>query len=175
MLISKKVIKSVNQQIGKEFGASLQYVAIANFFADEGLLELAKFFSDQSTEERDHALKFNKFVLDSGGHVEIPAIEAPRCSFKSALEALKLSLDWEHEVTRQINAIYALAAKEEDYVTQNFLSWFLKEQLEEVSTMDTLVKVAKRAGDNLLFLEEYVARNGASLREEGGEGSGSGV
>ena len=164
MLISNKVIQSINQQIGNEFGASLQYTAISNYFSDEGLLELAKFFSQQADEERDHALKFNKFVLDSGGHVEIPAIPAPRCSFKSTLEALQLSVDWEHEVTRQINAIYALAAKEDDYVTQNFLSWFLKEQLEEVSTMDTLVKVAKRAGDNLLFLEEYVARQGAALR-----------
>ena len=172
MLISKKVIQSINQQIGNEFGASLQYVAIANYFADEGLLELAKFFSLQSDEERDHALKFNKFILDSGGQVEIPATPAPQCLFQSTLEALQLSLDWENEVTRQINAIYALAAKEDDYVTQNFLSWFLKEQLEEVSTMDTLVKVAKRAGDNLLFLEEYVARQGAALRaaESGADG-----
>jgi ferritin len=168
MLISKKVTESVNQQIGNEFGASLQYTAIANYFSDEGLLELAKFFTRQADEERDHALKFNKFVLDSGGHVEIPAIAAPRCSFQSTLEALQLSLDWEHEVTRQINALYALATQEDDYVTQSFLSWFLKEQLEEVSTMDTLVKVAKRAGDNLLFLEEYVARHGAGLQEAEG-------
>ena len=173
MLISKKTVKLLNQQIGNEFGASLQYVAIANYFSDEGLLELAKFFSAQSDEERAHALKFNKFVLDSGGHVEIPAIPAPKCSFKNILEALKLAVDWEHEVTRQINGIYALAAKEEDYVTQNFLNWFLKEQLEEVSTMDTLVKVAKRAGDNLLFVEEYVARNGAALREDGVDAGGA--
>jgi ferritin len=172
MLVSQKVIESINQQIGNEFGASLQYVAISNYFSDEGLLELAKFFSQQANEERDHALRFNKFVLESGGHVVIPAIPAPRCEFKTTLEALTLSLDWEHEVTRQINAIYALAAKENDYVTQNFLSWFLNEQLEEVSTMDTLVKVAKRAGDNLLFLEEYVARHGATLREGDGNPPG---
>ena len=173
MLISKKVIESVNQQIGNEFGASLQYIAIANYFSDEGLLELAKFFSAQADEERDHALRFNKFILDSGGHVEIPPIPAPQCSFKSTVEALQLSLDWENEVTRQINAIYALATKEDDYVTQNFLSWFLKEQLEEVSTMDTLLKVAKRAGNNLLFLEDYVARHGAALREADEEAGGA--
>jgi len=171
MLISKKVVKSINRQIGNEFGASLQYVAIANYFSDDGLLELAKFFYSQADEEREHAMKFNKFALDGGGHVEIPAIGAPRAKFKSALEALQLSFDWENEVTRQINEIYGLAAKEDDYVTQNFLNWFLKEQLEEVSTMETLVKVAKRAGDNLLFLEEFVARHGASLREEAADGA----
>jgi bacterioferritin B len=170
MLISKQLNESINRQIGNEFAASLQYVAISNFFSDEGLLELAAFFHAQANEEREHALRFNKFILDSGGQAEIPAVPAPRCKFKDALEVLKLSLDWEHEVTRQINEIYALAAKENDYVTQTFLSWFLKEQLEEVSTMDTLFKVAKRAGTNLLFLEEYIARHGTSLRE-GGAGS----
>ena len=172
MLISQKVKTSINRQIGNEFGASLQYVAIANYFAEEGLLALAAFFSAQAEEERDHALRFNRFLLDSGGKVAIPSIPAPKSGFKSALEALQLSLDWEREVTGQINDLYALAAKQNDYVTQNFLNWFLKEQLEEVSTMDTLVKLAKRAGANLLFLEEYVGRHGKTLRGGGGGSAG---
>jgi len=170
MLISEKVNASINQQIGNEFGASHQYIAIANYFSGEGLLGLAKFFYGQADEEREHALKFNKFLLDSGGHSEIPSIKAPQSGFESPLEALQLSLDWENEVTRQINEIYGLANRENDFVTQNFLNWFLKEQLEEVSTMDTLVKVAKRAGGNLLFLEEFVARHGNALREAGAPG-----
>jgi ferritin len=170
MLISKKVNASINRQIGNEFGASLQYVAIANYFAEEGLLELSAFFYKQADEEREHAMKFVKFALDSGGKAEIPAIPAPKNQFRSAVEALELSLNWENEVTQQINQIYALAAKENDYVTQNFLSWFLKEQIEEVSTMDTLLKVAKRSGANLQFVEEFVARHGDHLRaSEAGE------
>jgi bacterioferritin B len=164
MLISEKVTEAINQQIGNEFGASLQYVSIASYLADEGLLELADFFYKQSDEEREHAMRFVKFVVDSGGRVRIPAIQAPKHDFKRVVEAIEASLSWEKEVTAQITALYELGVKENDYVTQNFLSWFLKEQLEEVSTMDTLLKVAQRAGDNLLFLEEFVARHGARLR-----------
>jgi ferritin len=85
------------------------------------------------------------------------------------VEAVQLSLDWENEVTQQINRIFALAVKENDYLTQNFLSWFLREQLEEVSTMDTLLKVTQRAGENLLLAEQFVARHGDKLRAEGEE------
>lgn len=171
MLISKKVNASINRQIGSEFGASLQYVAIANYFSEEGLLALSAFFYSQAEEERAHAMKFVKFVLDCGGSAAIPAIPAPQCQFTSAVEALQLSLRWENEVTQQINGIYALAAKENDYVTQDFLGWFLKEQIEEVSTMDTLLKTARRAGNNLLLVEEFVARHGKTLR--GGESGDS--
>lgn len=164
MLISKKVNDAINEQIGNEFGASLQYVSIATYLSGEGLIELSSFFYKQSEEEREHAMRFVKFVVDSGGQLKIPGIAAPRSTFKQVLEALELSLNWEREVTAQITALYALAVKENDYVSQNFLSWFIKEQLEEVSTMDTLVKVAQRAKDNLLFLEEFVARHGAKLR-----------
>jgi bacterioferritin B len=168
MLISTKVNDAINEQIGNEFGASLQYVSIATYLSDQGLIELSSFFYKQSEEEREHAMRFVKFVADSGSQLKIPAIAAPRSSFKSVLEALELSLNWEREVTSQITALYALAVSENDYVTQNFLSWFIKEQLEEVSTMDTLVKVAQRSKDNLLFLEEFVARHGAKLQASGG-------
>jgi len=167
MLISKKVNDAINQQVGNEFGASLQYVSIATYLSEEGLIELSSFFYKQSEEEREHAMRFVKFVVDSGGQLKIPGIAAPRSSFKQVLEALELSLNWEREVTAQITALYALAVKENDYVSQNFLSWFIKEQLEEVSTMDTLVKVGQRAKDNLLFLEEFVARHGDKLRASG--------
>jgi len=164
MLISKKVNAAINQQIGNEFGASLQYVAIASYFAAEGLLELSAFFYQQAEEERDHAMRFVKFVVDSGGRVEIPEIAAPKNIFKSVVEAVELSLKWETEVTGQINKLVELAVKESDHITQNFLQWFLKEQLEEFSTMDTLLKVAQRAGQNVLLVEEFVARHGDKMR-----------
>ena len=88
-----------------------------------------------------------KYVVDVGGHVEIPAIDAPESKFKNPEKAVKLSLDQEVHVTKQINALVDLARKENDHITVNFLQWFLTEQLEEVSSMDNLLKVVQRAGD----------------------------
>jgi bacterioferritin B len=165
MPLSQKLNAAIDQQIGREFGASLQYISIAAYFSEEGLLGLAGFFNQQSDEERAHALRFAKYVLDCGGHLEIPAIGAPKHAFQSIVEAVQLSLTWEQEVTRQINALVALAVAEKDPTTQNFLNWFLNEQIEEVATMETLLKVARRAGENVLLVDEFIARQGARLRE----------
>lgn len=159
MLISKKINDAINQQIGNEFGASLQYVAIAAHFDVDALPQLAAHFYKQAEEERDHAMRFVKFVVEADGKVGIPAVAAPKTKFSSAEEAVKLSLDWELEVTEQIHKLVELAKKESNYTTDNFLQWFVKEQLEEVSSMDNLLKVIRRAGEaNLLRVEEYLAR-----------------
>lgn len=172
MIISKKMNSALNRQVGNEFGASLQYVAIAAYFSGEGLTELANHFYQQATEERDHALRFVKYIVDAGGQLEIPAIKGPKCSFKSVAEAVKLSLDWEQTVTRQINDLVDLAEKEGDHITKGALTWFVNEQLEELATMDNLLKVVKLAGDNLLYIEEYVARHGISKNDAGPEANG---
>jgi ferritin len=164
MLTSKKVIDAINEQIGNEFGASLQYVAIAAYFSADALPQLAQHFFRQADEEDEHALRFVNYVTDAGGNVVIPAISAPQSSFKTAAEAIQLSLDQEVQVTHQINALVELARSENDYITINFLQWFLAEQLEEVSSMDTLLKIVQRAGDNILAVEEYLARVGVTAR-----------
>ena len=159
MLFSEKMNTAINQQIGHEFGASLQYVSIASYFDHEGLPELAAHFYQQADEERAHAMRFVHFVADAGGDVAIPAIPAPKHSFASAEEAVQQSLDWETTVTQQINNLVDLALKENDHITKNFLNWFVTEQLEEISTVNTLLSIVKRAGkDGLLFVETYVAR-----------------
>lgn len=164
MLISVKMNAAINEQIGNEFAASLQYVAIASHFAGEGLSELAARFYQQADEERDHAMRFVKYVVDAGGRVAIPSIAAPKSAFSSVEEAVALSLEWEQTVTRQISGLVALAIAESDYIAQNFLGWFVSEQLEEVSSMDNLLKVVQRAGEkNLLYVENYLGRGkGAS-------------
>ena len=169
MLIGKKVNQTLNEQIGYEFFASLQYVAIAAYFEDDGLTELADLFHQQSTEERDHAMRFVKYIIDAGGKLVIPAIPAPRPDFKDACDAIGLSLESEQRVTNQINELVNLAISEGDHITQNMLTWFVAEQLEEVSSMETLLRVAERAGDNLLYVEEYVARHKAALLGKGGD------
>jgi bacterioferritin B len=153
MLTSQKVIDAINEQIGYEFSAELQYYAIAAHFATEALPQLAQHFFRQAEEEKGHALRFIKYVVDAGGRVVIPAIDAPKSKFKTARDAVKLSL-------QQINGLVELARKQNDYITINFLQWFLTEQLEEVSSMDNLLKILERAGNDLLQADEYLARVG---------------
>jgi ferritin len=161
MLISKKINDAINQQIGNEFGASLQYVAIAVCFDTRALPKLASHFYKQAEEERDHAMRFVKFLVEADGEVKIPAVPAPKAKFATAEEAVKMSLDWELEVTEQIHKLVALAKKENNYTTDTFLQWFVAEQLEEVSSMDNLLKVIRMAGeDGLLRVEEWLARQG---------------
>jgi len=160
-LISDKMNAAINEQIGNEFSASLQYIAIAAHFDSDDLLELAQHFYRQAEEERTHAMRFVKYLIDAGGQVEIPAVPQPAAHFGSVQEAIQKALDGEITVTRQINALVDLSVKETDHTTHNFLQWFVTEQLEEVSSMSTLLKIVSRAGEqNLLIVEEYLARNG---------------
>ena len=116
---------------------------------------MSQHFFQQAEEEKGHALRFIKYVVDAGGRVVIPAIDAPKSKFKTARDAVKLSLDQEIHVTQQINGLVELARKQNDYITINFLQWFLTEQLEEVSSMDHLLKIIERAGNDLLQADEY--------------------
>lgn len=167
MLISKELNEAMNQQIGSELGASNQYIKIASYFDSEQLPELSAFFFRQSDEERMHAMKFVHYILEAGGDVVIPSIEATPTKIDSAESAVKLALDWEMEVTRQINALMDLGIKQNDHIAQNFLRWFVEEQLEEVSTMDELLGVVGRAKEQLLFVEDYLIRRGDPHAEGG--------
>jgi ferritin len=169
MLISEALNKAMNAQIGSELGASNQYLMIASYFDAESLPQLAEFFFRQSDEERMHALKILHYVLEAGGVVEIPAISAPPAKIDTAEKAVELALTWEMEVTKQINNLMDIAAQEKDHIGQNFLQWFVAEQLEEVSTMDELLSVVRRAGEQLFFVEQYVAQRGDPHADGGGE------
>jgi ferritin len=157
MLISKELSKAFNEQIGHEFGASMQYISIAAHFNQKQLTLLAKLFFDQAEEERTHAMKFVKYLLDTQGELQIPATPAPTPTFPSAEDAVQAALNWENEVTRQITALMDLAVKQNDYLAQSFLQWFIDEQLEEVVKMDRLLGVIKQSGEkNLLMVEAYL-------------------
>ena len=161
MLASNRLIDAFNEQIGHEMGASMQYIAIASYFDSETLPELAAFFYRQSEEERTHAMKFVKFINDVGGRVKIPVIPAPKSDFASAEEAVGKALAWEEEVTRQVYDLVEVAKADKNYIGVKFLDWFVTEQLEEVSSMNDLLAVVRRAGsERLLFVEEYLVRRG---------------
>ena len=158
MLIGKELEDAINAQVGREFGASMQYVNIAAYFDADDLPELAAFFYRQAEEESMHAMKFVHYVVDAGGGARVPAIEAARHDFASAEAAVQAALDWEVGVTHHINDLMELAVQQKDHIAQQFLQWFVAEQLEEVSTMSGLLNVVRRAGPQLLFVEDYLAR-----------------
>ncbi|HEY9088917.1 MAG TPA: ferritin [Anaerolineaceae bacterium] len=161
MMISKNLADAINAQVGREFGASFQYVQIAAYFESEALDGLAKLFYKQSDEERDHAMKLAHYVVETGAQLAIPAVEAPKVTFSSAEEAIQAALNWETEVTRQINNLMDIAVAEKDYLAREFLDWFVVEQLEEVTSMEKLLRIAQRAGErNIIMLEAYLSHGG---------------
>ena len=159
VLASDRLVAAVNGQIGNEMHASLQYTSISAHFAAENLPQLAAFFARQAGEERQHALKFVRFVVDVGGRVRIPAISATRHDFATAADAVRLSLAWERTVTEQIYGLVEIAKSENNYIALRFFDWFVTEQLEEITVMDQLLSLVERAGDNLLFVDDYLSRN----------------
>jgi ferritin len=160
MLISGELNAALNAQIGHELGNSNQYVAVASYFEGECLFGLAKIYFKQADEEREHAMKFVRFVLDAGGRVAVPPVPAPRNEFASAEDAARLALESENRTTRQIYDLVELATAEKNYITLNFLQWFISEQLEEVSSAETRLSVIRRAGPNVLMVEAYLAHGG---------------
>ncbi len=169
MLISKELENTLNAQVGAEFAASLQYLSIAAYFDADDLPQLAAFFYRQSEEEKEHALKLAHYVVEAGGQLRIPAIAETKYDFQTAEECAELALEWENDVTNMINNLMDIAVNDKDYISQQFLAWFVSEQLEEIATMSTLLRTIQRAGSNMLWVEGFLARN--PIVEEGGEGA----
>jgi ferritin len=158
--------EALNEQIGREFAASQQYVAIAVYYDRETLPQLAAHFYRQAVEERNHAMMIVQYLLDAEHDVRVPGVEAPQAEFADAVAPVALALEQERRVTEQISELAALARNEGDLVGEQFLHWFLQEQREEVASMSALLAVVERASaSNLLLVEEYLARTGASAAE----------
>ena len=145
-------------QVRNEFTASQQYIALAVWFDDQDLPQLAQHFYRQSLEERNHAMMIVRYFLDNDLPVTIPGVDEVRGEFDGVLEPLELALAQERTVTEQIEALAKTARAEGNYLGEQFMQWFLKEQVEEVASMTTLVRVAQRAGTNLFHLEDFIAR-----------------
>lgn len=167
-LLKQTVVDALNGQVVEEFTASLQYTAIALYFDSETLPGLSRFFHLQGQEEHMHAMKLLQYINDAGGQPVVPATKDVKNNFESAEEAVQLALTQELKVTEQINNLVAIADKENDYLTHQFLQWFVTEQLEEVSSMSDLLNVVRRAGDNLFRVEDYLERNPHESEQEGG-------
>lgn len=159
----------LNAQLGHEFGAHLQYLALASYFERRNLDNLANFFYDQAEEEKVHALKILKHINYAGGNVLIPDIKAPRADFGSTQEALQLFVDQEAFVTQRFLDMSKLAMQEGDFTTFNFLQWFVNEQLEEMATANRMLTLYEETGEERiaqleLLIGEYEEHGGG---EEG--------
>src|SRR5271154_2792555 len=148
----------LQEQVSHEFTNAQQYIAMAVYFDGADLRQLAKHFYAQALEERNHAMMLVQHLLDRDVRVEIPGVDSVRNQFDRPRDALALALDQERAVTDQVSRLTAVARDEGDFLGEQFMQWFLQEQLEEVALMSTLVRVADRAGANLFDLENFVAR-----------------
>jgi ferritin len=156
--MTSKFHQALQEQVRNEFTASQQYVALAVWFDGEDLPQLAKHFYRQSLEERNHAMMIVRYLLDNDIRPAIAGVDEVRNDFKDVAELVALALSQERRVTDEVIALAKAARDEDDYKGEQFMQWFLKEQVEEVAQMSTLLHVVERAKGNLFDVENYLAR-----------------
>jgi ferritin len=155
-----RFVAALNDQIGREFAASQQYLAAAIWYEDQTLPRLAHLFYEQAVEERGHALMMAKYLLDMGTRPTTPGVSEPRGDFADIVEPIAIALEQERKVTDQISELASIARDERDFVSEQFVQWFLKEQIEEIDLMSTLLDTAERSRDRPLDIEDFIAREG---------------
>jgi bacterioferritin B len=153
-----RFVDQLNTQIGNELAAHNQYLACAVHYDALTMPRMAAFFYQQAQEERAHALMMVQYLLDTDEDPVIPAVEAPKPTFADVVEPVQLALDQERRVTEQINGLLRIAREEFDFASEQFMQWFIKEQVEEVATMSDLLAVVSRNREDIEDIEEYVAR-----------------
>ena len=153
-----RFVDQLNAQIGNELAAHNQYLACAVHYDALTMPRMAAFFYGQALEERGHAMMMLQYLLDTDADVVIPGVAAPQPTFDDVVAPVELALDQERRVTEQINALVRIAREESDFASEQFMQWFIKEQVEEIATMNDLLAVVKRAQGDLEDIEEYVAR-----------------
>ena len=156
-----RFVEQLNAQIGNELGAHNQYLAVAVHFDALTMPRMAAFFYAQALEERAHAMMMVQYLLDTDADVTIPGVDAPESAFADVVAPLELALAQEKRVTEQINTLLRIAREENDFASEQFMQWFIKEQVEEVATMSDLLAVVTRNRTDIEDIEEYVAREQA--------------
>ncbi len=157
-MAEKSFADAINEQISNEFAASQQYIGAAVYYESETLPRLAAFFYRQAVEERNHAMIMVQHLLDAGEEVQIPDIKSQQTRFDGVVGPVKMALEQEKRVTDEINALFKLARDTGNFPGEQFLTWFVKEQVEEVSSMTDLLNVVERSSENPMLIEEFLAR-----------------
>jgi bacterioferritin B len=148
----------LQEQVSREFAAQQQYVALAVWFDARDLPQLATLFYRQAVEERNHAMMMVQYLLDRGIPPLVPGIPGVRNDFLQPVDLIRLALQQEEQVTVWIEALFKAARDDGDFLGEQFMLWFLKEQVEEVASMSTLLTITERAGNDFFKIEEFVAR-----------------
>lgn len=165
-MAAARFVSQLNVQIGHELGAHSQYLACAIHYDALTMPRMAAFFYRQAMEERDHAMMMVQYLLDTDDPIALGAVEAPRNEFADVIEPVALALEQERRVTEQINGLLRIAREESDFASEQFMQWFIKEQVEEIATMSDLLAVVERNRDDVEDIEEYVARELAAEGED---------
>jgi ferritin len=147
-MMSKKMLDSLNNHLNEEVYSSYLYLSMAAYFEDKNLKGFAGWFRIQSQEEYMHGMKFYDFINQTGGKVNLKAIAAPKTNWKSIMEVFKETLAHEKHITALIDKLVGQAMQEKDYATNNFLQWFVNEQVEEVATVEEIINKLEMIGDN---------------------------
>jgi ferritin len=157
-MAEKQFAGALNDQIANEFAASQQYVAAAVYYDTETLPRLAAFFYRQALEEREHAMMMVQYLIDTNAEVRIPDITSQKTRFDDTVAPVRMALEQEQRVGEEINALFKLAREAGDFRAEQFMQWFVKEQVEEVALMSDVLNVVERSRDNVLLVEDYLAR-----------------
>jgi ferritin len=155
---SSELQAALNGQIGHEFAASQQYIALGAWYHGQTLPQAAEFFYRQAVEERNHAMMLLQYLLDTNSRLQLGEVAAPRHRFGRITEPVELALEQERRVSEQICELVRIAREDDDFTSEQFLQWFLKEQVEEVASMSALLDVALRAAERPEDFEAYLAR-----------------
>jgi ferritin len=155
---AEQFVSELNEQIEREYGAHQQYAAVAVYYDALTLPRMAAFFYAQALEERGHAMMMVQYLLDAGEQPVIPGVKAPKVDFADIVEPVRVALEQEKRVTDQISGLAAIAREANDFVSEQFMQWFLKEQVEEVATMSDLLTVCERSMPRPSDIDNTLAR-----------------
>jgi ferritin len=147
-MLDNKVVELLNDQINKELYSAYLYLDMANFYIDNDLEGFGNWYNIQAQEERDHAMLFIKYLQNNGIKITLEAIEKPDVTFKNLIDPLLAGAKHERYVTDLIHTIYDAAYSVKDFRTMQFLDWFVKEQGEEETNADAMVKKFELFGDD---------------------------
>lgn len=155
-MLSEKMQKALNGQINKELFSSYLYMSMSMYFEQEDLSGAASWMRVQALEELTHAEKFMNYVNERGGMVELEALEKPQIKWETPLDAFKAALEHERFISASINDLVRLSREESDYMSDNFLQWYVAEQVEEEASVSEVIRmfsIAGKGGGGLLMID----------------------
>lgn len=160
---SEKIIAALNKQLNDEIFSSYLYLSMSAYFETLNLSGFAAWTKLQSVEEYEHAMKFYDFINQLGGTVVLEAIAKPQSNWASALAVYENIYEHEQKITASVNALVDLAIEEKDHAVNNFLQWFVKEQVEEEASVKLILERLKGIGDHknaIFMLDHHAAKRG---------------